>query len=85
MAWIRQLGYTCSNTDIDLASNKMELSYQRAEPLTWEIYSEAMDRMVQERQASATPLVLPTWFPEPLRPLAEQWAREHGWEGVVYG
>lgn len=33
---------------------------------------------------SLPPLVLPPWFPEEHRSAAEQWAREHGWAGVVY-
>lgn len=85
MAWLRELGYiACPSLDFDLASNRIEISYQRAEPLTWTVFQEAMQSLEAKRRLEPSPLLLPAWFPDPLRPLAEQWARDTGFDGVIY-
>lgn len=82
---MRGLGYQRNKLELSLDMYKIESGYTRPEPLTWEMFQQAMDQLERGRwQAELSPLVLPHWLPEPLRPLAEQWAREHGWDGVVY-
>jgi len=47
-----------------------------------------LDRLVDAVEASAplAPrwLVLPDWFPDSQRGLADRWALDHGWDGVLY-
>lgn len=81
---MRELGYRFTGLDYRRAWSVIEVSYERAEPLTWKAIDELLEQMYPA-QAGPAPLVLPTWLPPELRPLAESWAREHGWAGVVYG
>lgn len=86
-AWMRSLGYRNELFTIDPAApDTMHVYYRRVDdkPLTWADINEAIGDLAGCCRTEPSLLVLPGWFPDKLRPVAAQWAREHGWEGVVY-
>lgn len=85
-AFMRGLGYQRTKLELNVDTSKIESSYTRADkpPLTWQEVFAGMERLVADRRITLGPLLLPHWLPEPLRPVAELWAREHEWDGVVY-
>jgi hypothetical protein len=61
----------CLETDVDNS-------------LTVKTMDDLVDALEAQPQWEPRCLVLPGWFPEDQRSFAEQWAGDHGWDGVLY-
>lgn len=53
--------------------------------LTAETLYELVDQIERGDEPPERVLILPSWFPDDQIEFADEWARQHGWTGVLRG